>query len=186
MAKSEFETLIERHYPQIRRAAMLLTGDAWNAEDLAQETFLQAMQSWCRFDQTNRVESWLYSILVNLDRKRRRQHVRGWRRVAIWFARRDSTIDRRSPAESIEVREWNESVWNTVAALPEQQQQAIVLRYAEGLSYEEIARAMDCPAGTVKSRLHHGLAALKNKLGTSWNAGIGELSDRQSRCGETI
>ena len=184
MEKSDFETLIERHYLRMRRAALLLSGDAWEADDLAQETFLQAMQSWHRFDPTTRVETWLYAILVNLDRKRRRTHVRAWRRIVIWLSRQDSQADR-SPVEAAEVQEWRRGVWTEVALLPERQQQAIVLRFAEGLSYEEIARAMECPVGTVKSRLHHGLNALKNKLGSKWSIQIEQPSIRQSCCGET-
>lgn len=184
VARPEFETLIERHYPRIRRAAMLLTGDAWDAEDLAQETFLQAMQGWHRFAPTHRVETWLYAILVNLDRKRRRRHVRGWRQIAKWFARQDSDTDRLSPSYAVEVQEWRKSVWRAVASLPERQQHVIVLRYAEGLSYEEIAKVMDCPTGTVKSRLHHGLGALRNRLGTTCDVDHGEPTVHQSCCGE--
>lgn len=183
MEKSEFETLIERHYLRMRRAALLLSGDAWEADDLAQETFLQAMQSWHRFDPTTRVETWLYAILVNLDRKRRRKHVRAWRQIAMWFSRQDLQADC-SPAEAAEVQELRSGVWAEVSLLPEQQQQAIVLRFAEGLSYDEIARVMECPAGTVKSRLHHGLNTLKNKLGSTWNIEIEKPPIRQSCCGE--
>jgi RNA polymerase sigma-70 factor, ECF subfamily len=184
VANADFETLIERHYPRIRRAAMLLSGDAWEAEDLAQETFLQAMQSWHRFDETNRVETWLYAILVNLDRKRRRRHVRGWRRITTWFARQDGDSDHQSPSDLIEVQEWKQSVWSAVANLPGRQQQTIVLRYAEGLSYEEVAHVMDCPTGTVKSRLHHGLAALRNKLELDETHRIDEPTVGQPCCGE--
>ncbi len=184
MVSPEFETLIQRHYPRIRQAAMLLTGDAWDAEDLAQETFLQAMQSWHRFDETNRVETWLYAILVNLDRKRRRQHVRGWRQITAWIAGKDLDTERQSPAELIEEKEWRRGVWSAVATLPERQQHVIVLRYAEGLSYEEISEVMKCPTGTVKSRLHHGLGALKNRLGTRWETEFDELTIRPSYCGE--
>ena len=106
MVSPDFETLIERHYPRIRQAAMLLTGDAWDAEDLAQETFLQAMQSWRRFDETNRLETWLYSILLNHDRKRRRRHVRGWRHIAAWFEGQELDTDRQSPADLTEEKEW--------------------------------------------------------------------------------
>jgi len=53
---AELEPLIQWHYPRIRQAAMLLTGIAWDAEDLAQEVFLQPMQSWHGFDTTNRVK----------------------------------------------------------------------------------------------------------------------------------
>lgn len=186
MAKPDFEALIERRYPMIRRAAMLLTGNAWDAEDLAQETFLQAMQSWRRFDETNRVETWLYAILLNLDRKRRRRHVRGWRRITAWLARQDLATHRQSPSDLTEVQEWRSSVWNAVATLPERQQHVIVLRYAEGLTYEEIAQVLACPAGTVKSRVHYGLVALKNKLGTRWSDETNGPTVRQSCCGERI
>ena len=184
MARPEFETLIQRHYPRIRRAAMLLTGDAWDADDLAQETFLQGMQSWGRFDQTTRVETWLYAILVNLDRKRRRRHVRGWQQIVNWFARQKSAGDRPSPSHMIEVQEWKNSIWTAVATLPERQQHVIVLRYAESLSYDEIAQVLDCPAGTVKSSLHNGLTALKSKAGNNWSEEFDEPMVRQSCRGE--
>lgn len=183
LARSEFEMLIEQHYPRIRRAAVLLTGNSWEAEDLAQETFLQAMQSLSRFDKTSRVETWLYGILVNLDRKRRRRHVRGWRQITTWFLRKSVDSDHQSPSELIESRERRQGIWDAVAELSEHQQHAIVLRYAEGLSYQEIAEVMGCPAGTIKSRLHHGLTALKNKLGTSLDDELDDLSRCEPCCG---
>jgi RNA polymerase sigma-70 factor, ECF subfamily len=69
------------------------------------------------------------------------------------------------PAETpLEVAEWKQGLWGQVARLPDGQRQALVLRFAERLSYEEIARVMQIPLGTVKSRLFHGLAALRELL----------------------
>ncbi|MFT5523789.1 MAG: RNA polymerase sigma-70 factor (ECF subfamily), partial [Pirellulaceae bacterium] len=69
------------------------------------------------------------------------------------------------PAEAaIEVSEWKSSLWIYVARLPDGQRQALVLRFSEGLRYEEIADILECPVGTVKSRIFHGLAALRNAL----------------------
>ena len=184
MARPDFETLIERHYPRVRRAAMLLTGDSADAEDLAQETFLHAMKSWTRFDQASRLETWLYAILVNLDRKRRRSFVRDRRRIAKWIARRDREPMRPTPADALEAQEWRTSVWIAVASLPENQHHTIVLRYSEGLSYEEIAQVMKCPVGTVKSRLHHGLSALRNKQEDKWSVGTEQPVIPQPCCGE--
>ena len=182
MDEKDIGLLIERCYPRIRRAAMLITGNASDAEDLAQETFLQAMRSWHRFDRRCRVETWLYAILVNLDRKRRRGYARSWRRLVMWFARRDEQ-EATSPETVVELGERKESLWNAVSALPDPQRQAIVLRFAEGLSYEEVAAVMNCPIGTVKSRLHHGLAALKKNVDRQWYE-LEDAEPRPSCCGE--
>ena len=70
-----------------------------------------------------------------------------------------------------------------MSALPDPQRQAIVLRFAEGLSYEEVAAVMNCPIGTVKSRLHHGLAALKKNVDRQWYEPE-DAEPRPSCCGE--
>ncbi len=160
----DFESLIQQHYPRILRAAVLLVGNSWDADELAQETFLQAMQSWHRFAGQSKVETWLYSILLNVRRKRLRSAERGWRRWLAWFHLSKGAVPEKSPADVIELEEWRENLWSCVESLPEAQRIAVVLRYSEGLTYDQIAEVMGCPAGTVKSRLHHGLAALKSKL----------------------
>src|SRR5262245_64520752 len=63
-----------------------------------------------------------------------------------------------------EVSEWKRSLWARVAKLPDGQRQALVLRFSEGLRYEEIAEVLACPLGTVKSRIFHGLAGLRRLL----------------------
>jgi RNA polymerase sigma-70 factor (ECF subfamily) len=74
-----------------------------------------------------------------------------------------------TPDQNIQWREWRSSLWSAVASLPEAQRYAIVLRYAEGMNYAEIAKVLDCPVGTVRSRLHYGLMALQEKLGDAAN-----------------
>jgi RNA polymerase sigma-70 factor (ECF subfamily) len=166
---SDFEPLIE-HYPRIRRAALMLAnGNAWDADDLAQETMLHAARGWPAFAGASQVHTWLYSILLNQHRKRLRSSGRWWRSWTEWFERRPPADD--SPQKQIEADEWRRSLWAAVAELPEPQKQAVVLRYAEELTYEQIAEVLGCPLGTVKSRLHHGLAGLAKKLGTGAAAG---------------
>jgi RNA polymerase sigma-70 factor (ECF subfamily) len=65
---------------------------------------------------------------------------------------------------AIEVSEWKRSLWAYVARLPDGQRQALVLRFSEGLRYDEIAEVLACPLGTVKSRIFHGLLALRRLL----------------------
>jgi RNA polymerase sigma-70 factor (ECF subfamily) len=70
-----------------------------------------------------------------------------------------------APADAAaEVTEWKNSLWGRVAKLPDGQRQALVLRFSEQLRYEEIAEALDCPLGTVKSRIFHGLLALRRGM----------------------
>lgn len=164
MEQNDFDRLIE-HYPRIRRAALVLSnGNSWDADDLAQETMLQAARGWRRFAGTSQVHTWLYSILLNQHRRRLRSQGRWWRTWREWFERQPRPHDE-APDEQLEKDEWRTSVWSAVATLPAAQMQTILLRYAEDLTYDEIAEVMRCPIGTVKSRMHHGLAALEKELG---------------------
>jgi RNA polymerase sigma-70 factor (ECF subfamily) len=162
--EAHLESLVDASYPRILRAALVLTGNRWDADDLAQETFLQAMRSWRRFRGHSRVDTWLYAILLNLHRKRLRSVYRrrqGWLR---WLRRAPARPEADPPGARIEWEEWRDSLWAAVARLPQAQQHAVVLRYSEGLTYAEVAEVLHCPIGTVKSRLHHGLAALGRNL----------------------
>jgi RNA polymerase sigma-70 factor, ECF subfamily len=135
VAAAELEALIEDCYPRIRRAALVLTGRDSDADDLAQETILQALRSVKRFQ------------------GKRLLRIAG--RWANWLGGSNGA------APEFDDAEWRASIWRQVAELPERQRDCIFLRYSEGLSCEEIARIVDCPLGTVKSRIHHGLAALR-------------------------
>jgi RNA polymerase sigma-70 factor (ECF subfamily) len=162
---TELERLVERSYPQILRAALVLTGDRWEAEDLAQETFLQAIGSLGKFAGKSTRETWLYSILLNLHRKRLRSKQRRWKRWLSWFegAQRDRADE--IPSSRMEQTEWQQSLWSAVKELPQAQQHAVVLRYSEDLPYNQIAEILACPIGTAKSRVHLGVAALRAMLG---------------------
>ncbi|MBW3599698.1 MAG: RNA polymerase sigma factor [Planctomycetes bacterium] len=160
----DLESLVESHYGRIHRAALVMTGNVWEADDLAQETFLQAMRSLPRFQGGSRVETWLYAILIRLHRRRLRARGRRDRRVWRWFTWAWCPPDAERPGERIELEEWRDSVWRLAAELPEAQRHALVLRYSEELPYEEIARVLDCPVGTAKSRVHHAVAELRRRL----------------------
>jgi RNA polymerase sigma-70 factor (ECF subfamily) len=122
------------------------------------------MRSWRRFAGGSRVDTWLYSILLNQHRKRLRSARRRWQRWLQWFHRTPPTGRADSPDRQLLQEEWRQTLWAAVARLPEPQRHAVVLRYSEGLAYEEIAEVLCCPVGTVKSRLHHALAALEKQL----------------------
>ncbi len=158
------QKLVENHYARIYRAALLMTGSAWDADDLAQETFLQALSGLDRFAAESRVGTWLYAILVNQHRRQIRGRTRLWRRWQRWLDRGPRQTGDESPDRRMLLEEWQQSLWRAVAELPAPQRHALVLRYSEGLTYGRIAAVLGCPEGTVKSRLHHALAALQEKL----------------------
>jgi RNA polymerase sigma-70 factor (ECF subfamily) len=153
------------HFGRIHRAALMLSGNPWDADDLAQETFLVLARHADQFRGRSSLYTWLYGIMLNLERVHRRRSGLGRRKLQVLWEGQSSE-DRSSPPASapVEVGEWKRSLWARVARLSDGQRQALVLRFSEGLSYDEIASALDCPLGTVKSRIFHGLLALRRVM----------------------
>ncbi len=161
----------------------MLTGNPWDADDLTQETFMVMAKSIDRFQGRSSMYTWLYGILLNLERReRRRIGLRKRKLRVLWDS--DTHRDQSVPAAetSIEVGEWKRSLWAVVAQLPDGQRLALILRYSEHLSYDEIAGVLECPLGTVKSRIFHGLAALRRMLATD----DGQLRDMPRHASEDM
>lgn len=165
MADFDVNQVAAEHFARIHRAALVLTGNPWDADDLVQETFLVMSRESDRFEGRSSAYTWLYGIMLNLDRRERRRRGTHQNKLRVlWDA--DTQRDRTVPAAetSLEVRQWKNSLWSYVAQLPDGQRQALVLRFSEHLSYEEIAEALECPLGTVKSRIFNGLASLRELI----------------------
>jgi RNA polymerase sigma-70 factor, ECF subfamily len=161
----DLPSAIDEHFARIHRAALVLTGSPWDADDLAQETFLVMARGSSSFQGRSSLYTWLYGILLNLERRERRRL--GLRRRGLRVVGESQPCDKQiEPAADtpLEAAEWKRSLWAVVAELPDGQRQALVLRFSENLSYEEIATVLDCPLGTVKSRIFNGLAALRGLL----------------------
>ncbi|MCA9177676.1 MAG: RNA polymerase sigma factor [Planctomycetales bacterium] len=159
------EELWFEHGERIRRAALMLCGNAWDADDLVQETFATIADSPRAFQGRSAVYTWMYGILLNLDRRRRRRASTHQRKVATLQEQPPATPGEAGPDAQAIAAEWKETLWSRVHELPERQRQTLVLRYSEDLKYEEIAEVLECPVGTVKSRIYHGLLALRRLLG---------------------
>ena len=154
-----FERLAERHAASLWRSALVLGKDRHWAEDLAQETLVEAWRSLARFDGRCRFSTWLYGIL-------RHRFLKGRRRpdAAMVFdcnASAQESCGGQTVENSAETSEDARRVRRAVASLPKEHRAVVELRFFAGAKLEEIAAALDCPLGTVKSRLHHALEKLR-------------------------
>jgi RNA polymerase sigma-70 factor (ECF subfamily) len=167
VVKLDVQATTTQYFARIHRAALVLTGNPWDADDLAQETFLVLSAQVDKFRGASGVYTWLYGILLNLDRRERRRHGMRRRKLQVLWDNEPAEEQTTPAAETpIEVAEWKRSLWAFVAKLPDGQRQALVLRFSEGLRYDEIAVVLDCPLGTVKSRIFHGLLGLRRLMET--------------------
>jgi RNA polymerase sigma-70 factor (sigma-E family) len=148
--------ICHREHPRLVGLLALYVGDRPAAEDLAQETFVRLHQHWPRVRTMDAPGAWLTTVGMNLARswwRRHFAHQRAQRRLASQPAAASAA----EPADVLAVRA-------AVAALPERQRAALVLRYYAGLSIAETARLLHCAEGTVKSRTHNAIAALRDQL----------------------
>jgi RNA polymerase sigma-70 factor (ECF subfamily) len=155
---SAFERLADRHAARLWRSALALGHDRQTADDLVQETLVEAWRSLARFDGRCRFSTWLYGILRHRFLKSRRR--RGAAQTSAVKVL-DGDCSSPSPERLAEAAEDARRVRRAVAGLPEEHRLVVELRFFAGASLEEIAAALDCPLGTVKSRLHHALEKLR-------------------------
>ena len=183
-----FELLVIKYQRRIQRLIGRMVRDVDLVEDIAQETFIRAYRALAQFRGEAQFYTWLYRIAVNTAKK------------ALMELKRDPTVsensfksgqsdesDETSPLENelissetpeavLAGKEIAQMVNAAMEALPEELRQAITLREIEGLSYEEIAEVMDCPIGTVRSRIFRAREAisarikplLENQSGKRW------------------
>jgi RNA polymerase sigma-70 factor (ECF subfamily) len=160
-----FDCIVREHFGRIQRAALVLTGNRWDADDLAQETFLVLAAHPEKFQGRSALYTYLYGILLNLERRERRRHgVRRRKLKLLWNAEAGAEPIAAAADVRAEAAEWKRSLWAYVARLPDGQRQTLVLRFSEGLRYDEIACVLECPLGTVKSRIFHALHGLRKIL----------------------
>ncbi len=154
---------------------MRLTGDAEEARDLVQETFLQAFRHIESFRGEANLKTWLYRIALNEARNRRRWWMRrrGHKTVSLDnkpdFALSEQFPDEReaNPEQTTLQREREAILHKALSALSRPYREAVVLRDIEGLSYEEVARTLEINIGTVKSRLARAREEMRRRLNGS-------------------
>lgn len=155
-------------------AALRMTRNPSDAEDLVQETYLKAYRAFGRFEEGTNLKAWLYRILTNTyiniyrAKKRRPDESNLDELENFYLYRRMSDADRatasRSAEDQVLDRFTETEVKEAIEALPEQFRIAVLLSDVEGFSYKEIAEILDVPMGTVMSRLHRGRRGLQKRL----------------------
>lgn len=161
-----FGELCQQFESRLLRHAILLCGDPSLAEDLSQETFIEAWKCLARYNERCQLFTWLCAILHNRHRSFRRRKklfmlVGLGRSEPHATSLPDSADGLISPADSAQVREQAALVRRCVVALPAKQQKVVYLRFFVDDSLEGIAAALHCSVGTVKSRLFHALDKLR-------------------------
>ena len=161
-----FEQLVRDNQNRVYSLAVRLVGDREEAADLAQEAFLKAWQNLPSFQGESSFSTWLYRLTTNLcidylRRQKRRQEAApavslddeeaGWAEPADW---------NQDPYRKLEETERSRALARGLEQLPEHQRRPLVLRELSGLSYQEIAQALDLDLGTVKSRIARARLAL--------------------------
>lgn len=159
-----WEEIVTEHSGRVYRLAYRLTGNAHDAEDLTQETFIRVFRSLNRYEPGN-FEGWLHRITTNLflDQARRRTRIR-MDPLGDDAVRYAAPAGPDSPERGFEHANLDADVQRALAALPPQFRAAVVLCDIEGLSYEEIALTLGVKIGTVRSRIHRARALLRESL----------------------
>jgi RNA polymerase sigma-70 factor (ECF subfamily) len=168
-----FELLVIKYQRRIQRLIGRMVRDVDLVEDIAQETFIRAYRALAQFRGDAQFYTWLYRIAVNTAKK------------ALMDMKRDPTVSENAfksadddetsmleneltssetPDAVLASKEIAEMVNSAMEALPEELRQAITLREIEGLSYEEISEAMNCPIGTVRSRIFRAREAISERI----------------------
>lgn len=168
--KRAFDLLVRKYQHKIVSVVSRYVSDWSEAQDVAQEAFIRAYRAIGSFRGDSAFYTWIYKIAINTAKN---QIVSRGRRPPIGDIAIDDAIlldgasqlrDRATPERELMRQEIEQTVFATVEELPEELRTAITLREVDGLSYEEIAEAMNCPIGTVRSRIFRAREAVDAKL----------------------
>ncbi|MEW6305911.1 MAG: sigma-70 family RNA polymerase sigma factor [Verrucomicrobiota bacterium] len=149
-----FEVLYRRHRDWVVNLAFRFTGDRELALDVLQETFLYFLKKFPGFTLTARLQTFLYPAVKNLS-------IGAQRKARRLESNEPAVANVPAPEPAVEGASAREELAAALATLSEEHREVLLLRFVDDLSLNEIAGALEVPLGTVKSRLHHALGALR-------------------------
>lgn len=171
-AQSQFEQEALPHMDALFSAAYYMTRNEKDAEDLVQETFLKAFRHFDKYEPGTNCKAWLFRILTNTFLNKNRRSVRELSFIdevevgdqADAVATRDASAHLLDPEASFVSRMMSSTVREALESVPPDFRMAVILADLQDFSYKEIAEVMDCPVGTVMSRIYRGRRLLQKKL----------------------
>jgi len=171
--RQEFEQQYMRSHKRAYNLAYRMLGNSAEAEDVTQDAFVRAWQSFNQYDRSRPFEAWLFRIVTNLAIDRRRR----WNRLPIYSLDAPITHDsdgepfhleladsKADPEQAMLKDRFNEVLERALHSLPPEYRTAVLLADVEGRSYQEIAEIMGCAIGTVRSRIHRARNLLRRAL----------------------
>ena len=172
--RAAFDLLVVKYQSRVASIISRYVYDPQEVMDLAQETFVKAYRAIDRFRGDSAFYTWLYRIAVNtaknfLESRGRRPQPSADVAEAENFADGRRLRDPASPERLLQREQLQEALSRAIAQLPEDLRSAFLLREYDGLSYEDIARILDCPIGTVRSRIFRARDAVDRYLGPLLN-----------------
>jgi RNA polymerase sigma-70 factor (ECF subfamily) len=182
--KGAFDALVLKYQHKLVKLVMRYVRNPAEAEDIAQEAFIKAYRALPQFRGDSAFYTWLYRIAINTAKNAVVSRERSPIEYDLDRNNSDESYDMQgrmkdseTPEGLVLTDEIRTTVNASIEALPEDLRTAIVLRELEGLSYEEIAAAMDCPVGTVRSRIFRAREAIDRRLREVFEGGLGRAEE---------
>ncbi|GAJ98895.1 LOW QUALITY PROTEIN: RNA polymerase sigma factor SigW [Geomicrobium sp. JCM 19055] len=165
-----FAQIVDAYKDKVYQVAYRMVGNAQEAQDVSQEAFIRAYTNIERYDVNRKFSTWLFRIATNLsiDRLRKKKpdfsldaEVNGAEGLMVT----PNLLQQMAlPDEQVVTLEWQASIQNEIDTLPPKYRAAIILKYMEDLSLQEMSEILDLPVATVKTHVHRGREALRKKL----------------------
>jgi RNA polymerase sigma-70 factor (ECF subfamily) len=160
-----FEKLVQKYQDRLFNSVSYMVGNTEDAQDIVQETLVQAFSNLRSFQGSSAFYTWLYRIAFNVAATRRRR-----KRPVVSVERNRENLgmepidEHPTPAEAMEIAERVRQVRRGLAKISQEHRVVLVLREIEGCRYETIAEILDLPIGTIRSRLHRARLELREEL----------------------
>ena len=182
--KTAFDLLVRKYQHKVIKLVTRYLRNPSDAEDVAQEAFIKAYRALPQFRGDSAFYTWLYRIAINTAKNaivsRDRSPVEfdlDMQSIEESQSMQARLADTTTPESLLQTEEIRTTVNQAIDALPEDLRTAIVLRELEGLSYEDIALAMECPVGTVRSRIFRAREAIDRRLSEVFEGGLGRAEE---------